>query len=350
MSSEDETHDESPTTAEPGSDSLDPLSFEKAASVSQRVVDQVESAVITDREFLELLLTSVVSRGHIHLEDVPGTGKTVTAQILAQSLGVSFNRIQFTPDLLPADITGSHIYDEVEKEFDFQPGPVFANVVLADEINRAPPKTQAALLEAMGEGQVSIDGTSYSLPHPFFVIATQNPIEQQGTFELPEAQRDRFSMKSQMGYPDRAGERELLNRREDRHSQIPSVTAVTSPHEVQQLQRTAEYVSVSTAVKNYLIDIARETRDDERVSIGVSPRGVQKMFETARAYAVVNGRDYVTPHDVKVLSNPVLAHRLVLSTDASIRDVDSSSVIADILDAVTVPGSDGTEVTESATS
>lgn len=337
---EDRDHEES------GFGTVTPLSVDEAAAVSHRVVDQVESAVIADRDFLELLLTSVVSRGHIHLEDVPGTGKTVTAQILAQSLGVSFNRIQFTPDLLPADITGSHIYDEVEKEFDFQRGPVFANIVLADEINRAPPKTQAALLEAMGEGQVSIEGTSYELPQPFFVIATQNPIEQQGTFELPEAQRDRFTMKSQMGYPERAGERELLNRREDRHSQIPSVEAVTTPHEVKRLQRTAEHVSVSKEVKNYMIDIARETRTDDRVSIGVSPRGVQKMFETVRAYAVVNGRDYVTPHDIKLLSDPVLTHRLVLSTDASIRDVEASSIIDTVLEAVEVPGSDGSDPEE----
>lgn len=343
MSAGDGSQNEDRRDQTDGAGRLNPLSFDEAATVSHGVVDQVESAVIADRDFLELLLTSVVSRGHIHLEDVPGTGKTVTAQILAQSLGVTFNRIQFTPDLLPADITGSHIYDEVEKEFDFQPGPVFANIVLADEINRAPPKTQAALLEAMGEGQVSIEGTSYALPEPFFVIATQNPIEQQGTFELPEAQRDRFTMKSQMGYPERAGERELLNRREDRHSQIPSVTPVTNPDQVKQLQNTAEHVSVSTEVKNYIIDIARETRDDDRVSIGVSPRGVQKMFETVRAFAVVNGRDYVTPHDIKILSDPVLTHRLVLSTDASIRDVDASSITADVLETVAVPGSDGSE-------
>lgn len=327
-----------------GIGAVEPLSFPDAAEITRCVMDQIESAVIADEPFLELLVTSVISRGHVHLEDVPGTGKTVTAQILAQALGVSFNRIQFTPDLLPADITGSHIYNEVEKTFEFQNGPVFTNVVLADEINRAPPKTQAALLEAMGEGQVSVDGTSYTLPEPFFVIATQNPIEQQGTFELPEAQRDRFLLKTRMGYPDRDGERELLNRRESRQTQIPEVNAVSSPEEVRRLQATAERVGVKDAVKDYIISIARATRDDQRVETGVSPRGVQKMFESVRALAVVNGRDYATPHDVKRLCEPVFAHRLVLTTDSSIRDVQPETIISEVLDGVEVPGADGSPV------
>lgn len=321
--------------------SVDPLPFDEASEIGQRVMGQVGSAIVADDDFLELLLTSVVSRGHVHLEDVPGTGKTVTAQILAQALGVKFNRIQFTPDLLPADITGSHVYNEVDKEFNFQAGPVFANIVLADEINRAPPKTQAALLEAMGEGQVSVDGDSYELPKPFFVIATQNPIEQQGTFELPEAQRDRFSVKTAMGYPDKDGERELLDRREDRRTQIPTVNAVSSPGELQRLQATAEQVGVKPEVKDYIIDIARETRSHEQVNNGVSPRGVQKMFEAARALAVLDGRDYVTPHDVKRLAEPVFAHRLVLSTDATVREVSPTDVLGQCVGAIPVPGADG---------
>jgi len=320
---------------------IDALPFKEAERIASEVLAQISTAVIADNDFLELLLTSVISRGHVHLEDVPGTGKTVTAQVLAQALGVTFNRIQFTPDLLPADITGSHIYDEVEKNFDFQEGPVFANVVLADEINRAPPKTQAALLEAMGEGQVSVDGESYELPKPFFVIATQNPIEQQGTFELPEAQRDRFAIKSKMGYPERSGERELLDRRENRRTQIPSVTAVSDPETLRRLQITAEQVSVDGSVKDYIIDIARHTRQDDRVENGVSPRGVQKMFEVVRAAPVIEGRDYVTPHDVKRLARPVFAHRLVLTTESGVRDVDPNTIIDEALDSIAVPGADG---------
>lgn len=322
-------------------ESIDPLPFDDAAEIASEVLDQIETAVIADDEFLELLMTSVIARGHVHLEDVPGTGKTVTAQVLAQALGVSFNRIQFTPDLLPADITGSHIYDEAKKEFEFQKGPVFANVVLADEINRAPPKTQAALLEAMGEGQVSVDGSSHELPKPFFVIATQNPIEQQGTFELPEAQRDRFAIKSMMGYPGKEGERELLNRRENRRTQIPSVTSVSDPETLRRLQVTAEEVTVKDDVKDYIIDIARHTREDSRVENGVSPRGIQKLFEVVRALPVINGRDYVTPNDVKKVIHPVFAHRLVLTTESGVRGVDPDSILDDALNSIEVPGADG---------
>ncbi len=322
-------------------DSITGLPFSNAELISDDIMERVASAVVTDTRFLQLLLTGIMSRGHIHLEDVPGTGKTVAAQVLAQSLGVSFNRIQFTPDLLPADITGSHIYNEVKKEFSFQKGPVFSNIVLADEINRAPPKTQAALLEAMGEGQVSIDGTSYELPKPFFVIATQNPIEQSGTFELPEAQRDRFSIKTEMGYPTEAGELELLNRRENRRTQSPSVSAVSDTKTVRQLQATAENVTVSEDVKSYMIQLARYTREHDRVKTGVSPRGVQKMFEATRAFAILQGRDYVTPNDVKELSESVYSHRLVLNTDAAIQNVEPESIVDEATGAVIVPGSTG---------
>jgi len=319
---------------------VEPVAVSKAAEIADEIIDRIGSAVVADTDFFELLLTGVVARGHVHLEDVPGTGKTLAAQVLAEALGMSFSRVQFTPDLLPADITGSHIYDEVESEFEFQRGPVFANVVLADEINRAPPKTQAALLEAMGEKQVSVDGTSYRLPRPFFVIATQNPVEQEGTFELPEAQRDRFSIKTQMGYPGHEGELELLDRRGSRRTQVPSVEPVIGPGDVRRIQVTAEEVGVRSEIKEYMVDLAEHTRDDPRVNIGVSPRGVQKMFEAARALAVLRGREYVTPDDVKRLSHPLYAHRLVLTTDASIRDVDPNDIVAEALDAVSVPGMD----------
>lgn len=319
---------------------IEPVSVTKVSETAEEIIAQVGSAVVADVDFFELLLTGVIARGHVHLEDVPGTGKTLAAQVLAEALGMSFSRIQFTPDLLPADITGSHIYDEVEAEFDFQRGPVFANVVLADEINRAPPKTQAALLEAMGEKQVSVDGTSYALPKPFFVIATQNPVEQEGTFELPEAQRDRFSIKTQMGYPGHDGELELLDRRGQRRTQVPSVDPVIGPKDVRRIQVTAEEVAVRPETKEYMVDLAEYTREDPRVNIGVSPRGVQKMFEAARALAVLQGREYVTPDDVKRLASPLYAHRLVLATDASIRDVDPDEIISEAMNATPVPGMD----------
>jgi MoxR-like ATPase len=319
-------------------ETIEPLPVEEASALMDGVIAEVGDAVVADQQFFELLLTGVIARGHLQLEDVPGTGKTLAAQVLAEALGVSFSRIQFTPDLLPADITGSHVYNEVDADFEFQHGPIFANVVLADEINRAPPKTQAALLEAMGEGQVTVDGTSYGLPKPFFVIATQNPIEQEGTFELPEAQRDRFSIKTEMGYPGHEGELELLDRREDRRTQVPTVEAVTDGETVRRLQVTAEEIGVQPEVKEYIVDIAERTRDDTRVNIGVSPRGVQKMFEAARAYAVLQGREYVTPNDVKQLAPSLFSHRLILTTDASIRNVDPERVVADVLDAVEVPG------------
>jgi MoxR-like ATPase len=326
--------------AEQAIEEVTPLSVEEGARLTGEVVEQLREAVVADREFFELLVAGIVARGHVQLEDVPGTGKTVAARALAGALGVSFSRIQFTPDLLPADITGSHVYNEADGSFEFQRGPVFANVVLADEINRAPPKTQAALLEAMGERQVSASGTTYTLPRPFFVIATQNPIEQEGTFELPEAQRDRFAVKTKLGYPGTDGEVELLDRREQRRTQLPSVDAVTDPTTVRSLQVTAEETAVDDKVKRYMVDIASYTRQDSSVEVGVSPRGIQALFEATRALAVIRGRAYVTPEDVKRLARPVYAHRLVLTTDASIRNVDRTRIVDGALDSVPVPGMD----------
>ncbi len=302
------------------------------------VVERVESAAVVDREVLASLLSAVVAKGHVLLEDVPGTGKTVTARVLAEALGLSFTRIQFTPDLLPSDVTGSNVYNEHAGTFEFQQGPVFTNVVLADEINRAPPKTQAALLEAMEEGQVSIDGTTHQLPDPFVVIATQNPIEQEGTFRLPEAQRDRFSVKASLGYPDVEGELGLLDRRANRRTLAPSVEPAIDQETVLALQDLAEDVTVEDSVRRYIVDLARETRGDRRVEVGISPRGVQRVFEIARAAAVIDGRDYVVPDDVKRLAPATMAHRLVLTTEATVEGVDPADVIASALDAVDVPG------------
>ena len=283
------------------------------------------------------MLTGILARGHVLLEDVPGTGKTLTAQSFATALDLSFSRIQFTPDLLPADVTGSNVFDESTGGFEFQPGPIFANVVLADEINRAPPKTQAALLEAMGEKQVTVDGDTHALPEPFFVIATQNPVEQEGTFGLPEAQRDRFIVKTAMGYPDFSGERELLDRRADRTAQAPSVTGVVDSGHVTAMQRAVEAVTVDPKLRDYIVELARATREDDRVSVGVSPRGIQRLFEVSRAAALLERRDYVVPDDVKRVVEPVFAHRLVLTADAGVRGVDRATVVGEVVDGVEVP-------------
>jgi MoxR-like ATPase len=315
-------------------DSLGPAA---AADTCGRVLDAVGEAVVADREFLETVLTGVLARGHVLLEDVPGTGKTLTARSLSTALGLSFSRVQFTPDLLPADITGSNVYDEGAGAFEFQPGPVFANVVLADEINRAPPKTQAALLEAMEEKQVTVDGETRGLPAPFFVLATQNPVEQEGTFELPEAQRDRFAVKTTIGYPDRAGERELVDRRAARETQAPAVEQVTDEGMVRALQGVPESVRADEKVRDYVVDLGRATREDDRVEAGVSPRGVQRLFEAARARAVVESREYVVPDDVKRMAQPTLAHRIVLSAQAVVEGGETTDVVADALDRVTVP-------------
>jgi MoxR-like ATPase len=313
------------------------VAVEDADRTLTTVLERVESAVVVDREILEDVLSAVLARGHVLIEDVPGTGKTVTARVLAEALGLAFTRIQFTPDLLPSDVTGSTIYDEDTGSFEFAEGPVFANLVLADEINRAPPKTQAALLEAMEVGQVSVDGTTHPLPEPFLVVATQNPIEQEGTFRLPEAQRDRFTVKTSFGYPDVDGEMGLLERRANRRSIAPTVDPVVDHDVVRSLQALAEDVTVETGVRRYIVDLARATREDSRTEVGVSPRGVQRVFEAARARAVLQGRTYVTPGDVKALARATMAHRIVLTTDATIEGVDHVAVVERALDAVDVP-------------
>ncbi|KTG27122.1 AAA family ATPase [Haloferax profundi] len=311
---------------------------QNAASNSiSEVIDAVQQTAIVDEEFLETVLTGILGRGHVLIEDVPGTGKTLTARSLAKVLGLKFKRIQFTPDLLPSDITGSHLYNESTGDFEFSPGPIFSNIVLADEINRAPPKTQAALLEAMGEKQVTVDNETRKLPEPFFVIATQNPIEHEGTFSLPEAQRDRFMTKTSMGYPSRGGERELLDRRADRTTQTPAARTVIDRSQVHDIQDIVETVHVDSRLRDYLVDICRQTREDHQVETGVSPRGIQRAFEAARARALIQQRDYVVPDDVKAIAVPVLAHRLVLTNEAQIRDADPKAVINRSLDAVEVP-------------
>ncbi|QIO22078.1 MoxR family ATPase [Haloarcula sp. JP-L23] len=308
-----------------------------ARDVTSQVLDEVGRAVVAEQEFFETVLLGVVGKGHVLLEDVPGTGKTLTARSVATALGLSFSRVQFTPDLLPADITGTHVFNEQTREFEFNRGPIFANVVLADEINRAPPKTQSALLEAMEEGQVTVDGDTYALPEPFFVIATQNPVDMEGTFELPEAQVDRFLAKSSIGYPDDEGEVELLRRRAGRTEQSPSVEAVLDSDRVEALRTVPETVTVDDDLLAYMAGIARSTREDYRVEVGVSPRGTQRLFEAARAMATIEGREFVAPDDVKRVAQPVLAHRLVLTPDARVEQVEKRDVLADVLGEVLVP-------------
>ncbi len=309
----------------------------QASNRCEAVIDAISEAVITDREFLETVLIGILSKGHVLLEDVPGTGKTLTARSFSQALGLSFNRIQFTPDLLPADITGSHIYNEKTGRFEFNKGPIFANIVLADEINRAPPKTQAALLEAMGERQVTVEGETRQLPEPFFVIATQNPVEQEGTFPLPEAQMDRFTIGTSLGYPDYEGEIELIRRRADRTAMSPSVERVCTTQIVQEMQDVPETIHIKEEVIRYLVEITRATRDDSRVKTGISPRGTQRLFEVCRARAAIRGRSFVKPSDIKSMAKPVLGHRLILTADARVDNVEPGDILEDVFDDIEVP-------------
>ncbi|WP_255197378.1 AAA family ATPase [Halorarius litoreus] len=313
------------------------MDIDAASADCQAVLDAVGEAVIADREFLETVIIGAVARGHVLLEDVPGTGKTLTARSLATALGLSFSRVQFTPDLLPSDVTGTHVYNERDRSFEFREGPIFANVVLADEINRAPPKTQSALLEAMEEEQVTVDGDTHPLPQPFLVIATQNPVEQEGTFSLPEAQLDRFVVKTAVGYPEEEGEVELLRLRAGRAERSPSVERVLDPERVRAIRAAPEEIRVDEDLLYYMAQLSRRTRADRRVAVGVSPRGTQRLFEASRARAVVLGREYVTPDDVKHVAVPVLAHRLVLTPDAKVEDVAKARVIRETLDEVPVP-------------
>jgi MoxR-like ATPase len=301
------------------------------------VIERIRGAVVTDREPVETLLVGVLAKGHVLVEDVPGTGKTLLARSLATALGLSFNRIQFTPDLLPADVTGSNVYREDSGQFEFVPGPVFDNVVLADELNRAPPKTQAALLEAMEEGQVSVDGETHALPDPFIVIATQNPVEQEGTFALPEAQRDRFMLRTALGYPSFEGERTLLDNRAERETPTPTVDRVVTADRVRAMQLVPETIHVAPAIRDFIVELARATRNDGRVELGVSPRGIQRLFEASRARAGIAGRDYVVPDDVIAVAEATLAHRLVLTTEATVEGLTPADIVEQVRSRVSVP-------------
>jgi MoxR-like ATPase len=306
---------------------------------STRVIANIERVIVGKRETVELAVISLLCQGHLLIEDVPGVGKTMLARSLARSLGCTFNRIQFTPDMLPSDVTGVSIFNQVSREFEFRSGPIMSQIVLADEINRATPKTQAALLEAMEERQVTVDGLTHILPRPFMVLATQNPIEYEGTFPLPEAQLDRFFLRVQLGYPGPEDEIEVLDRQQFRHP-IEALDKVTTAEEINQAQEAVKKVHVAPGIKRYIIEIARRTRDFPEVYLGASPRGSLALYRAGQARAAIRGRDFVLPDDIKALAVPALGHRVILGPAARLRDLSTGEVVDEILGSVPVPGGD----------
>jgi MoxR-like ATPase len=301
----------------------------------EKVVANVERVIVGKHEEVRLALVALMCRGHLLIEDVPGTGKTVLAKAIARSLGCSFRRIQFTPDLLPSDVTGLSIYNQKTREFEFRPGPIMAQVVLADEINRATPKTQSALLECMEERQSTIDGTTYPMPDPFLVIATQNPIEYEGTFALPEAQLDRFFLRLRLGYPQPLEEIVILDEQKRVHP-LDDLSEVLSTEELRELQAAVREVYVDSAVSDYIVRLVNATRSHPDVYLGASPRGSIALYRAGQAMAALLGRDYVLPDDVKVLAEPALAHRLIIKTSSTIHDVSAASVIRELVSTTSV--------------
>ena len=306
------------------------------------ILDEVEGAVVGHRRGLELVLIAILAGGHVLLEDLPGLGKTLTARSFAQVLGLSFARIQFTPDLLPSDVVGAPLYDQRTSEMVFRPGPVFTQLLLADEINRTPPKTQAALLEAMGEGQVSMDGVTRMLPQPFVVLATDNPIEYEGTYELPEAQLDRFLIRLRLGYLQKADEVAMLARRLDRKTERAQLRQVVDAGELLAMRDSLEQVEVSPDLLDYVVSIVGATRQHPQIQVGASPRGGLALVQLARGQALLRERDYVIPDDVKTIAVPALAHRITLRPELWVRQVSADDVVARLLTTVPVPRTDPT--------
>ncbi|WP_461866516.1 AAA family ATPase [Thermococcus sp.] len=314
------------------------MKVEEVHEIGNRVLAEVEKAIVGKREVLKLLLTTILADGHILIEDLPGLAKTLMAKSFASALGVKFKRVQFTPDLLPSDILGVSVFNQKTLEFEFKKGPIFTNILLADEINRAPPKTQSALLEAMQERQVTIEGKTHILERPFIVIATQNPIEQEGTYPLPEAQLDRFLVRLRVGYPSKGEEIEILKRRIARKKEEVDINRITTPDQVVEMQRAIEDIYVSDAVLEYITDIVTATRENKReIDVGASPRGSLALLKLSRAYAALEGRDYVIPDDVKAMAIPALSHRLILKRELWYTKVSQENVMQRLLEKVPVP-------------
>jgi len=304
--------------------------------ISRKIRENVQKVIVGKDEVINLALVGVLCEGHILLEDVPGIGKTTLARSLAASLGCAFKRIQFTPDLLPSDVTGINWFNQKAQEFEFRHGPVITNIVLADEINRATPRTQSALLEAMQEKQVTIDGVTYPLPRPFMVMATENPIELEGTFPLPEAQVDRFLLRLVIGYPSESEENTILERYRA-STQLPELEAVTNPDEIVQMQAERSAVRVEESIRDYIVRVARATREHNEIQLGASPRATMALYHSAHAWAAIQGREFVLPDDVKALAPHVLTHRLMVSPQAQLRGRQPSQLVTDIVDSVSVP-------------
>jgi MoxR-like ATPase len=311
-------------------------SVEWTVERAQAITEQIETVIVGKREAVELVVVGLLCNGHVLIEDIPGVGKTMLARALAAALGARYRRIQFTPDLLPADITGTSIFNQKTSEFAFRQGPIFANVLLADEINRATPKTQSSLLEGMEEFQVTVDGATHELERPFFVIATENPIEYRGTYPLPEAQLDRFLMRISLGYPSPEEEVEVLERQVKQHP-IHSVRPVVRKEEVLRMQESIRDVHIDPSLKQYMVDIVAATRKHPLLALGASPRASLGLMRTGQTRAALRGRDYVLPDDVKALATPVLGHRLILKPEARAREGDMASLVNGILDQVPVP-------------
>ncbi len=317
------------------------------ASFSERLITNIEKTIVGKRTSIELAVICLLSHGHLLIEDVPGVGKTVLARSIARSLGCSFSRIQFTPDMLPSDVIGVSIFNQVNRVFEFRPGPLMAQIVLTDEINRATPKTQSALLEAMEEHQITVDGVTHPLPHPFMVLATQNPIEYEGTFPLPEAQLDRFLLRIKLGYPAPSDEVILMKRQQYRHP-IQDLKPVVSLEELTQAQEAVKGVYVSPAVEHYIVDLTNATRHHAEISLGASPRGSLSLYRTGQARASMLERDFVLPDDIKTLALAALGHRMILSPGARLRGMSSEDVVRQILQEV--PVRDGEQVRSKAAS
>jgi MoxR-like ATPase len=311
------------------------------AARAVEVLDEIERVVVGKRSALTLILTTVLARGHVLIEDLPGLGKTLIARSFAAALGLDFTRVQFTPDLLPADLLGSTIYDMQSGRFEFRPGPIFTNLLLADEINRTPPKTQAALLEAMAERQVSIDGVTHRLSQPFIVLATDNPIEYEGTYPLPEAQLDRFAIRLELRYLSEQDEASMLRRRLDRGSTEPTVNQVVDAHDLLAMRESVEQVSVHEDVLHYVVSLAAATRHHPQVAVGASPRAEIDLVQLARARALLLGRDYVIPEDIKALATPAVAHRITLRPEMWVRKIQGSDIVEELLRRLPVPRTRG---------